>query len=455
MKVYSEEIIKSLIKKGFDITLISFELNVPIEQVKQYQREIEESKKYSQSKTLKAKEIIQKETIRAHSMIERIRRKYRKLYTGQNKAESETKTRKIDEQEAEKINIAIAEIEKILQKIEGKTRNERHEGAWEIIKILKAIEEMQLNLKQAEKLYNLIQSQELDKLRKDMRDRIDSTIYKKRAQALRKFVDEIDYEQSQTQDLEELKQLERKITPQMLHANMNYVGRIKDIMARKRQNITQKNAVNKIRSDESAEIKTLIQNLSNGSLDIIQAKRIIDEEAKKRVESGPKNKFALTEEQQKRQIAMKIRKILDEKAEQYQIINPEKAIEDICELFGNDLGQAIRTVVTNLTNRKEFETAKRICNEYYKKDKNSPLVTELTVLGREIRHAEIGNIILETINGKKTSEEERNYIEMIEKGIEKGNIKPLMVSLGKSQDGLKNITLADVWVEANIEEKVL
>ena len=52
-----------------------------------------------------------------------------------------------------------------------------------------------------------------------------------------------------------------------------------------------------------------------------------------------------------------------------------------------------------------------------------------------------------------TEREERTYFELIEKGIKMGNIKLSAISLGKSQDGLRNITLADIWVDENQKEK--
>lgn len=52
-----------------------------------------------------------------------------------------------------------------------------------------------------------------------------------------------------------------------------------------------------------------------------------------------------------------------------------------------------------------------------------------------------------------TIEEERIYIEMIEKGLKMGNIKLGAISLGKSQDGSKDITLADIWGGENQKEK--
>lgn len=43
-----------------------------------------------------------------------------------------------------------------------------------------------------------------------------------------------------------------------------------------------------------------------------------------------------------------------------------------------------------------------------------------------------------------TEEEERRYFELIEKGLKMGNVKLGSISLGKSKDGLRTITLADI-----------
>ena len=52
-----------------------------------------------------------------------------------------------------------------------------------------------------------------------------------------------------------------------------------------------------------------------------------------------------------------------------------------------------------------------------------------------------------------TYEEEKSYFELIEKGLKMGNVKLGAVSLGKSQDGLRTITLADIWTDENQREK--
>ena len=51
------------------------------------------------------------------------------------------------------------------------------------------------------------------------------------------------------------------------------------------------------------------------------------------------------------------------------------------------------------------------------------------------------------------TKEEKEYFELIKKGLKMGNIKLGAVSLGESQDGLRTITLADIWTDENQREK--
>ena len=145
--------------------------------------------------------------------------------------------------------------------------------------------------------------------------------------------------------------------------------------------------------------------------------------------------------------------MLIEKSEQYHIDNPEKTILQIQELCDGELEQAIRTVVKNLTNVKDFERAKEVCNKFSSKDNESSLSAYIRKLRKQIRNEEISDIVLKGLNMNGTEREERTYFELIEKGIKMGNIKLGAVSLGKSQDGLRNITLADIWVDENQKEK--
>ena len=181
-------------------------------------------------------------------------------------------------------------------------------------------------------------------------------------------------------------------------------------------------------------------------MDVQNANEIINNEAKKRVESKPKTRFSLTEEQERRQILIQIRTVLSDRAEQYRIENPEVAIMQIQKLCGGELEQSIRVVVKNLIGQKEFERAKQICNKYaLDEEKVTPVF--ITRLKKEIRNKEISDTVLRGIAANGSLEEGIAFYNLIENGLKAGNVKTETISLGKSQDGLRTITLADVWLE--------
>jgi hypothetical protein len=335
------------------------------------------------------------------------------------------------------------------------SKKERRKEASAILAELKKIEDYQLTIEQAEKLYCLMQAEELEKLNSRTTDKIDFYMNRNRRIIIRKLTEAVDIAQSQTEEIEELKSLERKLTIQMQQTNQIVVGAVKSRIESKISKINQKKVMDKIKNDVPVNIELIIKEISKGTLDIETANEIIEEEAKKRVESKPKTRFALTEEQEKRQILIQIKTVLMEKAEQYHIENPQTTVMQIQELCGGELEQAIRTVVKNLTGVKDFERAKEVCDKFYSNDKENPLSIYIRKLRNEIRNDEISDIVLKGINMNGTEAEERAYFELIEKGLKMGNVKLGAISLGKSQDGLRTITLADIWNDEDQKKKSL
>lgn len=452
MKLNEIEEVKKLIKNGFDLELISFELDIPIEEIKQCKMELETIKKSNLTKTYSAKEIIDSENKQAHSKMQQMRERYKKLYFTSNKIEVK-QPKELPSQKVEQINSVIAEIEEIAESIKEQPKKERKKEVNAILTKLKQIEEYQLTIEQAEKLHYILQSEELKKLNSSITDKIDFYMNRSRKTIIKKLAEAIDIAQSQTNELEELKILERKLTMEMQQNNQIVVGAVKTRIGNKISKITQQKAMDRIRNDIPEDIDSIIREIANGTLDIRMGNEIINKEVRKRVENKPKNRFSLTEEQEKRQILIQIRTVLMEKSEQYHIENPEKTVMQIHDLCGGELEQAIRTVVKNLISIKDFERAKEVCDKFSTKDSESSFSAYIRTLRKQIRNDEISDIVLKGINMSGTEREERRYFELIEKGLKMGNVKLGSISLGRSQDGLRNITLADVWVDENKKEK--
>lgn len=438
--------IKKLIKNGFDLELISFELDIPIEELIQYKLELEKTSKSSSIKTCSARKIIDSKNKQAHLKMQQMRKQYKKLFFEVDKVEVKPQ-KKLTTQEIELINLVITEIEEIVKGMKNLSKKERRKRAYVILTKIKKIENYKLTIEQSEKLHSLIQTEELEKLNLTTTDKIDFYINRTKRIIVKKLTDAVDIAQLQTEDLQELKILEKKLTTKMQQNNPIYVGAVKSRIENKILKINQQKAIDKIRNGVNENVELIIKSLAKGTLDINKADQIIEEEAEKRTESKPKNKFTLTKEQEKNQILMQVRTGLMEKSEQYNIENPEKTIMLMEELNKGKIELAVRTVVKNFINRKEFDKAKDVCEKFSSKDKESSLSIYIRDLKKEIRNNEIGDFILKGINMKGTPEEESKFIELIEKGIRQKNIKLESVLLGKSQDGLKNITLADIWTD--------
>lgn len=104
--------LKKLIKKGFDLELISFELDIPIEELIQYKLEFKKTSKSSSIKTYSARKIIDSKNKQAYLKMQQMRRRYRKLFFKSNKIDTE-QTINLQKQNDELVNSAILEIEKI------------------------------------------------------------------------------------------------------------------------------------------------------------------------------------------------------------------------------------------------------------------------------------------------------------------------------------------------------
>ena len=423
--------IKELIEKGFDLELMSFELDIPLEDLIQLKKDIETSKKIKLANS--------------KNPMEQVRERYNKLFFANYKKEVEI-PKKLTMQQIELVNSVTTTIDKEIKEMKGLSKKEKRKNVNSILMLLKQIKDFNLSIEQAEKLYNLMQSSELEHLNLSIEDKMDYYVKINRDRIAKKFAKAIDYAHLQTSDFEELKALERKITPKMEKSNPIFIGGIRTNIYNKMSKIQQQIISERIRNDVPTSISAIINDIVIGKLDVQNANEIINSEAKKRVESKPKTRFSLTEEQERRQILIQIRTVLSDRAEQYRIENPEVAIMQIQKLCGGELEQSIRVVVKNLIGQKEFERAKQICNKYaLDEEKVTPVF--ITRLKKEIRNKEISDTVLRGIAANGSLEEGIAFYNLIENGLKAGNVKTETISLGKSQDGLRTITLADVWLE--------
>ncbi len=380
-----------------------------------------------------------------------IRRAYAKLYFG-NRKNIDNKSIKLSKEQIELIDSGIQEIKEIIE-------NGHENGSMEygklriIINVLKKVQNYPLTLEQCEELTNLLMNLPNVKLT-DVQKHAISTgadvnlliiVNNFRKTIIGKFASSIDLAQKQTEDIEELKLLNKKLTSGIVKENSIAVSKVRDEIYSKISNIQTKNAIEKIRNEVPEGILHIIEDLTNGTIDIDKSKEIINLEVQKKLKTQPNNRFSLTEEQVRTQIIIQIRRVLQDKADRFRIKDPEKAIYDFQKLTDNsDLDMALQTVIGNLVATKDFEIAKQILNKFSTGKGSNKLISACKSLRYNIKTAEIGDMILKGIRAVGTPEEEEKYFELIKNGIKESNIDLSFIPLGKSRDGSRNITFQDI-----------
>lgn len=453
LKQIEIEQIKKLIKSGFDLELISFELDIPIEQLVKYKEEFEHSKNTSRITNKEAsKQIDSYKNNKSYYKMRTMRENYNALYSRTVKSQG-VELKPLSEEEIKLIESVIASIKSIIQKMQTLSRKEKRKLAYSILSELKKIEQYELPILQLEQLYMLIYSKELSELAQNKSDKISYFIDRQKAKITYKFGRAIELEQYGVDDIDRLEELYKKLTVATVKERDSLTGTVKSKISSKLIAIRQQQALDKIKNNISENIVEVINGLLVGNIDIKRANAIIDEEAKKRAKSKSSSTrlFGLTEEQERRQILIQIRTAIIERTDIYQVQEPERTILLMQELLGGELQQSIMAVVKNLVAQKEFDKAKSICDRFSERRNGDELESQyskyIRTLKREIRNAEISHIVLKAVKMVGTPEEDANCFELIEKGMKSGNIKLSEISLGKSRDRVRNITLADIWPE--------
>jgi len=422
----NEEQIKNLIRKGYELKLISFEFNIPIEILEKYKLEITDKPLKAETTASKPKEKVvklkQKNDSKSQLKIRTIKSlidNYYKLYNEEDKVER-IETRQLSEKEQEKINSIINEMNEV------KNSKITYEISETISKKIKSIEALPVTLDDLETLYKTILNFDggFFAKAKSTYSKTSYNIGTAKAVIARKMVKIIDAKAKQTDDIEELEKLNKKLT---LDMETLIIYGTKSRVTKKITELKNKKSLNDFLNSASQELLKIIDDLANGELDVQEAKKFLEEESKI-------SNIALN------QLIIKIKMKLERRE---AINNPEKAIKQLAELDGRNVIASIRTVISNLTNNNEYETAKAICEKYYRLEYgNANYRAEIRSVNKIVVNNEIGYLFRKMID--MSEEEQIETFDKIKEELRIHNISIKNVLLGKNKGGYKSITLADV-----------
>lgn len=455
------EQIFELVEGGFDTELIAFELGISAEELQKILDE-EGSRinrlKQEEAERLKRQqeELKSEQSQKTNSKMAKIRKNYYKLYykRSNNIKGKTSKSQELTEEKLQLLNDTICSIREKTNNL-PEIRKDRRRVAIAILGDFKGIQSLPFPLKQAEELYKLVSVEALKKLDYSYSDRIDKNMRIMKGNIAKKLAEEIEVASSNTNDYEAIKELSRKITPEMEKENSLYVSSAKIRIKDRLNHFLQQSATYRLRNDVSDNVKFILKRFVHGDIDISEINQVIDKDAERRMKSAPNGMFALTKQQQRSQVIMQVRTLLLEKGDEYPIYDPKLTIDTLCELSGDSL-MAVRTAVTNLITRKKFDEARQLCSEYIQSKRHDLKESELSLYARglkkEVGYSEIGDMIVSKIKDNSSEEVDKAFMEMLEARLKKENINLSRIKLGKSKDGLNDITLQNVWYCPNTKQ---
>lgn len=389
------------------------------------------------------------QTSEAHKKLELMRRKYKEKYSlkiGQDNNRKQDK--ELTMREKEIVNNCLEKMMQAVDNWDGSRTN-----AKELIKTIfdnaKTVYDKNIDMEQATQLVSIMDSSNVEAALKYFKDVIALKINGIRKKAYRKLAEKISEEMEETDDLETLEKLEKKMTTQMEKENLAVLN-VRTNLSKKIERIKREEITKRIREDIPTELQTIISGLAKGKLDVEEAKKVIENMAKNRVEQKKATRFTLTEEQVRKRYLMQISKALSEQAEKYPIENPEQTMQLLQSLTNGSFLLQLNTVVENLVSRKEFEEADKICQSYVSKTNNNiEAFAYIKNLRKRTKNAKIGDLVYRTIHSNLSSEEEEKFWGLLQEGLGRNNVKMANIVVGKTQDGLRSITLEDIWPDFN------
>lgn len=342
-------------------------------------------------------------------------------------------------------------VDKVIKKIEAiiDEKEVQNRKLTIVLVMLKKIKDEQFSIEQAEKIISIVTDRDrLPCLNVGRNSEILYSIKQYQKFAVQKLCDAIRIKMELTNNVEELRQLNSKLPYSIEKLSPTVVSPTKMKISAKISKLKNEKVFDDMENNFSDNIVEIVKSIVSNRIDDVTIKELVNSEVEKTMtnKSGCGNIGFKSEEQYKKQIFYRVAKLLERRGEEYPISNPEKVIDVLEQLFGMGFDANIRIVINNYIARKEFDIATKICNKYREGiDPQSALARIIDSLKKEIKKAEIGQIILKGICANATEDEKNAFFDVIEKRMQEVKFSYSTIPLGYSKNGKKKITLADIW----------
>lgn len=439
----NEEEIIELVKCGCDPELIAFECDVPIDEIKE---------------TINAE--AKRTFLKKESKMNKIRVKYFNQYYSYNSDGVEMQSLEPTQHEKEAVQKVIEYLKREQKNIENMAESTKKDLLRGMLNELKILDTSKLTLEQAEEIEEMLCKKEFENIVSVRRGQKGIRGFHSRRVKTEKTIAQLVEEKAKkTTDVQELRELRKKITPAMAKGNL-LIANIKGRIESKITSINSQMVQYEMRNNVSPEIREIVEELAKGTLDRRKAQQTILEEAHKKSEelkNNPDGRIVLSEQQYERQIAIQIRTLLSEQGYNFPIKDAKKELEEL-RMFPERISssQAFKVVVDNLASQEKFKQALELCDKNISKmsfEGGETLVSQAArSKKRELKLRQIGSMIKEKIENKVSDEDDQMFMTLLEKRLENEKIRLDTISIGKDSSQIKTIKLSDIWYEKSREK---
>lgn len=441
-KMKQEDILK-LIHMGFEPRIISAEFGIPLEQIEMY---------------IAKQQITNKQQAQPSDKMKKIRNNYKSLYS---KKSDPVKIKELQNGKSPKEASIISDFLERLDRAYGKdsklSQREKREVSHDYLKEFIKYASIPLNIDELEQIHTYLFSDYLQRYYAYDLSAKTRRKYSNRAISIieSKIQEQVKYLTRNTEDINELMRISSKI-PSSSKYSLTLESARSAIYSRLTE-LRQKQASSALTSTVSENMHQLTQVFNSEEPDIEQIKNLIESETQRRNNTTSNNKFSLSRNQHQRQVIMQLKRLLDAKAEQYPINNPDKTLEILHQIDPEtDTLSQMRLITSNLSSQDREEDAIQFCHQYSNQRKSDGIRTELAQkvyqLIKGLISSQIGKIVLKQINleGNQEHLPDDDFLKLLEEKMKSNTIKPEQITLGKNNDGTKTIKLSDIWYDKTL-----
>ena len=271
-----------------------------------------------------------------------------------------------------------------------------------------------------------------------------------------KVLEQVKYLAGKAEDIDSLNKISRLIPLQTQYSiDLETAKRVvqdRIVELRKKKNALEINEV-------SDYMKQALKLFVSPDCDVEKIMDLLDLEVQRRQKAMPaRNLFGMSQNGHRKQTLFQFTKLLDIKAREYPIQNPEKAMDALHKIDNTtDNLSKIKTITTNLANQDREQEAIEFCKTFSKARRVDGTQTELSrsigALIKELTSKQIGKMVIRQINQGpyETGITDEEFLQILEKKMKENVIKPEQISLGLNEDGTKKIRLSDVWYDKSIK----